>query len=406
MNILVINSGSSSIKYQLFKMPSERPLCSGLVERIGFGNSCITHISTVNGENVQTRISADLPHHDAAMAALGKILTEQGTGVIQHPEDIQVVGHRIVHGGEKFTKPTIITDEVKDEIKRLYPLAPLHNPGHYQGIIVAEKLFKKALHIAVFDTAFHQTLPEAAFRYAIPETYYSKHGIRVYGFHGISHHYVAGKAMRYLGKPDAKIVTIHLGNGCSMAAVNARRCVDTSMGLSPLDGLIMGTRCGSIDPSVVLYLMSECNYSHEMVAELLNRQSGMLGLTGYSDMRDIQKLMEMNDHNARLAYEMYAYRIKKYIGAYAAVLDGLDAIVFTAGVGEHDAIIREMVCRDMNFLGITIDNIKNCSNQTCLREINSAFSSVKILVIPTNEELEIALQCQALMENLVTNLCK
>ena len=403
MHILVINSGSSSIKYQLFNMPSETPLCSGLVERIGLGNSCITHKSKVNGEEIQKHVSIDIPSHQAAMAELGKILTKPGTGVIKHPEDIQVVGHRIVHGGEKFTKPIVITEKVKAEIKRLFSLAPLHNPGNYQGILFAEKLFKNATHVAVFDTAFHQTISEKAFKYAIPEIYYTKHGIRVYGFHGISHHYVAGKAMNYLGKQDAKIVTIHLGNGCSMAAVSAGKCIDTSMGLTPLDGLIMGTRCGSIDASVVLYLMSAFNYSREIVGELLNKQSGMLGLTGYSDMRDIQKLMEKNDSNAHLAYEMYAYRIKKFIGSYAAILNGLDAIVFTAGVGENDAIVREMVCRDMGFLGIGIDNIKNCSNQTCIREINPALSPVKVLVVPTNEELEIALQCQALMERNAAN---
>jgi len=273
----------------------------------------------------------------------------------------------------------------------------LHNPGHYQGIEVAQKIFPRATHIAVFDTAFHQSLLEKAFRYAIPGRFYTDQGIRVYGFHGISHQYVSGKAMEFLDRPDAKIITIHLGNGCSMAAVNAGRSVDTTMGLTPLDGLVMGTRSGDIDPSVLLYLMSELNYGHQELNEILNKESGMFGLTGYSDMRDIRKLLEQNDRRAHLAYEMYAYRIQKYIGAYAAALNGLDALVFTAGVGEHDAIVRKMVCSQMDFLGIRVDNIKNCSGQTGTREISSALSRVKILVIPTNEELEIALQCEDMM---------
>jgi acetate kinase len=239
-------------------------------------------------------------------------------------------------------------------------------------------------------------MPEKAFRYAIPSRFYEKHGIRVYGFHGISHQYVAAEALRYLGKPDAKIITIHLGNGCSMAAVKSGKSLDTSMGLTPLDGLIMGTRCGSIDPSVIFHLMSELGLSAKEVGELLNRGSGMLGLTGNSDMRDIHQLTKSGDHDAILACEMYAYRIKKFIGAYAAAMNGLDAIVFTAGVGENDPAMREMVCSEMDFLGIHLDNFANRSTETGLKQISSAFSRVKVLVIPTNEELEIAEQCQAL----------
>ncbi len=264
--------------------------------------------------------------------------------------------------------------------------------------MVAENLFKKAIHIAVFDTAFHQTVPEKAFRYAIPLPYYKENGIRVYGFHGISHQYVAAEAAKYLQTPDAKMITIHLGNGCSMAAVNAGRSLDTSMGLTPLDGLIMGTRCGNIDPSVIFYLMSELKLSATEVEELLNKQSGMLGLTGSSDMRDILQLIGSNDQNAMLACEMYAYRIKKFIGAYAAAMNGLDAIVFTAGVGENDPAMREMVCREMDFLGIRLDNLANCLSETGVRQISSGSSRVKILVIPTNEELEIARQCQELIK--------
>lgn len=397
MNILVINSGSSSIKYQLFKMPDESPLCSGIVERIGLDNASISHSVYLNGKEIKRQLPATIPDHHVGMQEVGRLLTDPEYGVISHPGDIQVVGHRIVHGGEKLTRPTVITENVKKEIKRLFSLAPLHNPGHYQGIEVAQQLFHQATHIAVFDTAFHQTLPEKAFRYAIPQNFYADQGIRVYGFHGISHQYVSKKAMEFLDRPDAKIITVHLGNGCSMAAINAGKSIDTTMGLTPLDGLIMGTRSGSIDPSVLLFLMSELNYSQQQLNDLLNKKSGMLGLTGYSDMRDIRKLLEQDDQRAHLAYEMYAYRIQKYIGAYAAALNGLDALVFTAGVGEHDAIVRKMVCSQMDFLGIRVDNIKNCSGQTGIREIGSAFSRVKILVVPTNEELEIAMQCDELM---------
>ena len=400
MNILVINSGSSSIKYQLFENLSTSPVCSGLVERIGQAHASITHKVYAGGEERVISRCVALADHQAGMEQLGKLLMEPEICVIQRPEDIQVVGHRIVHGGENLAKTTIITPRVKEEIKRLFPLAPLHNPGHYQGILVAEKLFKTAVHIAVFDTAFHQTLPEKAFRYAIPESYYTTYGIRVYGFHGISHKYVADKASKYLNKPDAKIITIHLGNGCSIAAVRSGNCVDTSMGLTPLDGLIMGTRCGNIDPSVILYLISELGFNVKQLNEMLNKQSGMLGLTGYSDMRDIIKLVENEDQRAKLAYEMYAYRIKKYIGSYAAALNGLDAIIFTAGIGENDQLMREMVCSEMNFLGISIDSDKNGSTANSIREINAADSLVKVLVIPTNEEFEIASQCiELLTEN-------
>jgi acetate kinase len=398
MNILVINSGSSSVKYQLFKMPAEKPVCVGLIERIGLPKSQINHKVYIDGKEKAISLSIDIPDHETGLLEAGKLLTAPEDGVIQNPDEIEVVGHRIVHGGEMLTKPTIITKKVKDEIKKLFLLAPLHNPGSYQGIEVAEKLFKKATHIAVFDTAFHQTLPEKAFRYAIPNEFYTKHDIRVYGFHGISHKYVSGKALAYLNKPDAKIITLHLGNGCSMAAINAGKCIDTSMGLTPLDGLIMGTRSGAIDPSVLIYLMSELKYDAGKISDLLNKKSGMLGLTGDSDMRDIKKLADKGDKHAILAFEMFAYRIQKYIGAYAAALNGLDAIVFTAGIGENDNGIREMICRDMEFLGLHLDKDKNDLRVDGIREIGIATSPVKILVVPTNEELEIAGECVRVME--------
>jgi acetate kinase len=397
MNIFVVNSGSSSIKYQLFKMPNHSPICSGLVERIGLDNSVITHkIYADNNEKV-VQETLDLTDHEAGLMEVAKLLTDPKIGVIHDPQEIDAVGHRVVHGGESFAATTIITDEVKEEIKKLFPLAPLHNPANFLGIEVAEKIFTKAKQVAVFDTAFHQTMPEKAFRYAIPQTFYTDMRIRAYGFHGTSHKYVTEQAVAYLGKQDAKIITIHLGNGCSMAAVDACKSIDTSMGFGPLSGLVMGTRSGDIDPSVIFHLVNQLGYDSEQVNTLLNKKSGMLGLTGFSDMRDIIKAIEGGSKEAKLAYDMYAYRIKKYIGSYAAVLNGLDAIVFTAGVGENDVTIRKLICTNLNFLGIKFDAEKNKIRSRETREINAADSPVKILVIPTNEELEIVQQCFELL---------
>ncbi|WP_347158772.1 acetate/propionate family kinase [Pontibacter chitinilyticus] len=398
MNIFVVNSGSSSIKYQLFRMPSETPVCSGLVERIGLPNAVIIHKTGVGEEEKVIRRTLELPDHEAGLMAVTKLLTDPEVGVIHDPQEINVVGHRVVHGGEAFAATTFITPEVKAQIKKLFPLAPLHNPSNYLGIEVAERIFSKARQIAVFDTAFHQTMPERAFRYAIPNELYTTEGIRAYGFHGTSHKYVSEQAALYLQNPEAKLITIHLGNGCSMAAVENGQSVDTSMGFGPLAGLVMGTRSGDIDPSIIFYLIHQLGYTPEQVSTLLNKQSGMLGLTGHSDMRDISQAIAEGSKEAALAYELYAYRIKKYIGAYAAVLNGLDAIVFTAGVGENDAAVRADVCRDMNFLGIKLDEEKNKVRSKELREINTADSPIKILLIPTNEELEIAQQCLALLQ--------
>ncbi|MDF3078966.1 MAG: acetate kinase [Sphingobacteriaceae bacterium] len=385
-------------------MPSPQPICTGLVERIGLANSVITHKSNVGGEEKSTKLIMDIEDHEKGMLEVGRLLMEPEIGVIQNPDEIEVVGHRVVHGGESFSKTTVITPEVKAEIKKLFPLAPLHNPGHYLGIDVAERIFAKATQVAVFDTAFHQTMPEKAFRYAIPNAFYTNYGIRVYGFHGTSHKYVNQEAVRYLGKPNAKIITIHLGNGCSMAAVDGGTCIDTSMGMTPLAGLIMGTRSGDIDPSVIFYLRTQFGYEVEQIDNLLNKQSGMYGLTGYNDLRDVRKMLQDGDPFAKLAYEMYAYRIKKYIGSYAAALNGLDAIVFTAGVGENDTLARELVCKDMDFLGLSLDQEKNISAASGIREINTADSRTKILVVPTNEELEIAIQCKELLDQETSNL--
>ena len=400
MNIFVVNSGSSSIKYQLFKMPGEKPICSGLLERIGLEGATITHKVFTGDEEKVIKKTLPLPDHEAGLKEVALLLTDKETGVIKDPEEIDVAGHRVVHGGESFAATVVITEEVKEEIKKLFPLAPLHNPANYMGIQVAEKIFTKAVQVAVFDTAFHQTMPEKAFRYAIPQSFYKDLRIRVYGFHGTSHKYVSERAAEYLNNPKAKIITIHLGNGCSMAAVNAGKSVDTSMGFGPLSGLVMGTRSGDIDPSVIFHLVDEVGYDLDKVKALLNKQSGMQGLTGFSDMRDITKAIVEGDREAEMAYEMYAYRIKKYIGAYAALLNGLDAIVFTAGVGENDANTRMRVCANLDFLGIKLDEAKNDLRSARLREINSDDSRVKILVVPTNEELEIAQQCYELLEGV------
>ena len=398
MNIFVVNSGSSSIKYQLFKMPVESPICSGLVERIGLENSIITHKIFTHGEEKVVRETKQLKNHEAGLHEVARLLTDAQIGVIQDPAEIAAVGHRVVHGGETFAATTIITEAVKEKIKELFPLAPLHNPANYLGIEVAEKIFTAAKQIAVFDTAFHQQMPEKAFRYAIPQKFYTENKIRAYGFHGTSHKYVSEQAALYLQKKAAKIITIHLGNGCSMAAVDAGRSVDTSMGFGPLSGLVMGTRAGDIDGSVIFHLIEQAGYTPQQVSNLLNKESGMLGLTGFSDMRDITKAIDSGDEAAALAYELYAYRIKKYIGAYAAVLNGLDAIVFTAGVGENDARIRALICSDLDFLGLRMNAAKNNERANGIRELNEAGAPVKILVIPTNEELEIVKQCYTLLQ--------
>ncbi|MBC6608431.1 acetate kinase [Hymenobacter sp. BT188] len=400
MYLFVINSGSSSIKYQLFRWPAEQPVCSGLVERIGLPDASITHNVFTSDAGAVIQRSLPLPDHEAGLREVVGLLTDPTEGVLRDPQEIEVVGHRVVHGGEAFAATALITPAVKAEIKRLFSLAPLHNPANYLGIEVAENLFPQAQQVAVFDTAFHQTLPPRAFRYALPTSFYTEFGIRAYGFHGTSHQYVAAQAATYLGNPAAKIITIHLGNGCSMAAVLGGKSVDTSMGFGPLSGLVMGTRSGDLDPSIIFHLINERGYEPAQVQNLLNKNSGMLGLTGFSDMRDITKALLAGDPTAALAYDLYAYRIQKYIGAYAAVLNGLDAVVFTAGVGENDARIRALVCRSMEFLGLHLDDGRNEKWAKELREINQAEARVKILVVPTNEELAIARQCVALLQSV------
>ncbi|MFC3417682.1 acetate/propionate family kinase [Algoriphagus hitonicola] len=399
MNVFVINSGSSSIKYQLIKMPEEQVICSGIVDRIGQEGARVEYKATLSGNEIKEIKLMPIPDHSVGLQAVAEFLTESQIGVINNPDEVEVVGHRVVHGGEKFASTQLISEEAKQKIKELFPLAPLHNPANYLGIEVAEKIFKKARQVAVFDTAFHQTQPEVAYRMAIPNEFYEKHGIRNYGFHGTSHKYVSERAAEYLGKADLKLITVHLGNGCSMAAIQEGNCVDTSMGLGPMNGLIMGTRAGDIDQSVIFHLVNQLGYSLDEVNTILNKKSGMLGLTGFSDMRDIQQQIEKGNPEAKLAYQLYAYRIKKYIGSFVAAMNGLDAVIFTGGVGENDRMTRQLVCEEMNFLGIQIDQTKNESPKQTVQEIQSDDSNVKLLVIPTNEELEIAKQCFGLLGN-------
>lgn len=397
MNIFVINSGSSSIKYQLFKMPSTAPICVGLVERIGLDDAIITHKIYNEGEEETLKFTLDIPDQESGLNEVNKLLTHIDFGVIKNTDEIAAVGHRVVHGGEFFSTTTIITPEVKEELKKTFQLAPLHNPSSFKGIEVAEKIFANATQVAVFDTAFHQTMPAEAYRFALPTSYYKDYNIRSYGFHGTSHKYVSEQANAFLGKTNTNLISVHLGNGCSITAIKNRQSIDTSMGFGPLSGLIMGTRTGDIDPTVVFYLVNTLGYDIEQVSNLMNKRSGMQGLTGYSDMRDITKAINEGDAEAKLAYDMYAYRIKKYIGSYAAALNGIDAIIFTAGVGENDAMVRQMVCENMEYLGITINTEENNTRKPGLREINKPDAKVKVLIIPTNEELEIANQCYTLL---------
>lgn len=388
MKIVVINSGSSSIKFQLLEMPKGKVIAKGLIERVGFKDA-VLHYKT---KKISKRNILPILNHEQGLKEITNLLLDAEYGVIKTTDEIDAVGHRVVHGGNIFTKTTVINAAVKKEIKALSYLAPLHNPANLLGIEVAEKIFNKAIQIAVFDTAFHQTIPEKAHRYAIPNKFYDIDHIRVYGFHGTSHLYVSKKANVYLKKKNSKLITIHLGNGCSMTAVKNGKSRDHSLGFGPMNGLIMGTRSGDIDQSVVLYLAQKLNYSIDEIGNILQKKSGMLGLTGKSDLREIEQNAANGDKMAQLALEMNAYRIKKYIGAYTAVLNGLDAIVFTAGIGENSSLIRKMVCQNLSYLGIEIDENKNIVKSQKIREIQSEESKVKILVIPTNEELEIAEQ--------------
>lgn len=378
-------------------MPEADTVCSGLIERIGSDASTIIHKWYKAGEEFVKTETLKIKDHATGLKEVAKLLIDKEIGVISNSNEIHAVGHRVVHGGESFSDTQIITDEVKEKIKILFPLAPLHNPPNYLGIEVAEQIFTEAKQVAVFDTAFHQTMPAVAYRMAIPNEYYTEHRIRSYGFHGTSHKYVSERAIEFLQKKETKIITIHLGNGCSMSAILNGKCIDHSMGLGPMNGLIMGTRAGDIDQSVIFYLVNQLGYPIEEINNVLNKKSGMLGLTGFSDMRDVTARYNAGDLNAILAYEMYGYHIKKYIGSFTAVLNGLDAIVFTGGVGENDALVRSLATKNMSYLGIELDEEINKQRIKGIVELNTKNARVKILKIPTNEELEIANQCYALI---------
>ncbi len=401
MKVLVLNAGSSSIKYQLFEMPDKQVLLSGSVEKIGETNGSVTHkVFNPDGSARKHQFQAVITDHQNALTRIVDLLLDTEWGVIKEANEIAAIGHRVVHGGEKFSEPIIISENVLEELRKLSFLAPLHNPANIRGIEIASDIFAQSVQVAVFDTAFHQTMPDYAFRYAIPEGYYREDGLRAYGFHGTSHQFVSREAARFLSMEPAQFngISIHLGNGCSMTAIQNGKSVDTSMGLTPLGGLIMGTRSGDIDPSLILFMAKYLDMTVEEIDQLLNKESGLKGLAGSNDLRDVIDRYHKQDPGAQLAVAMYVYRIKKYIGAYAAALGHLDAIIFTAGVGENSAFIREKVCEGLNIIGIRLDKELNETGQAGIRAIESAESNVKILVVPTNEELEIASQAFPFVE--------
>ena len=399
MKILIVNSGSSSIKYQLINMPANEVICSGMIDRIGLETSNLTYVTNT------TKLEETLPiaNHKIGLEKIAKLLMDEIVGVIKSTDEIEAVGHRVVHGGSAFSNTVIITSEVKDKIRQLFDLAPLHNPANLEGINVAEEIFNSAIQVAVFDTAFHQTIPVVAHKYALPNSLLTENKIRVYGFHGTSHKYVSEKAIHYLKQniinKVSKIITIHLGNGCSMTAIKDGKSIDHTLGFGPMNGLIMGTRSGDVDQSVIFYLVKSLGYTLDDVNTMLQKQSGMLGLTGYSDLRDVEANAAKGNVDCQLALNMNAYRIRKYIGSFAAVLNGLDAIIFTAGIGENSSYIRKLVCTDMDYFGIELDDSKNEIRSNEIREINTPESKTKILVIPTNEEIEIANQVFELLTN-------
>lgn len=394
MKILVINSGSSSIKYQLFDIDRKAVMTAGIVERIGLADSRIKHKVFRDGKPQEVVKALAVRNHEEGLEHVAALISDPEIGVISDPGEITAVGHRVVHGGERFSDTTIIDQEVIDVVRELIPLAPLHNPANLEGIEVAMRIFPAATQVAVFDTAFHQTMPAQSYRYAIPNRFYAEERIRSYGFHGTSHLYVTKAAAKYLGRPRAEtnLITAHLGNGASITAVRGGQSVDSSMGFSPLPGLMMGTRSGDLDPAIVFYMGGKLGMSLAEIDRTLNKQSGLLGIAGSSDVRDVQDRMAAGEADAQLALDMYTYRIKKYIGAYMAALGRVDALVFTAGVGENSAFIRRRACEGLENLGIAIDAAKNEGAIDGVTEIQAEDSAIKVLVIPTNEELEIAIQ--------------
>ncbi|MDF2590948.1 MAG: acetate kinase [Clostridia bacterium] len=389
MKVLVINCGSSSLKYQLINMENEDVLAMGICERIGIEGSFLKHQP---GNGAKITIETPMPTHMEAIQSVIDALIDPNHGVIKSMSEINAVGHRVVHAGEKYAYSVVLNDEVKAALTECIELAPLHNPPNIIGIEACEKIMPGVPMVGVFDTAFHQTMPKEAYIYALPYELYEKYKIRRYGFHGTSHKYVSEKTAEFLGKPlsELKLITCHLGNGASVAAVNKGKSVDTSMGFTPLEGLVMGTRAGDMDPAIVTFIQDKENLTSEQVNNLLNKKSGVLGISKLSsDFRDIEGAAENGNENAKLALEVYNYRVKKYIGSYMAAMNGADAIIFTAGLGENSDVVREAICKDMDFLGIKIDTEKN-KVRGKLTDISAEGSRVKVLIVPTNEELMIA----------------
>ena len=389
MKVLVLNCGSSSLKYQLFEMDDESVLAKGLVERIGLDGSVLTHEATDKDKVV---INADIKNHTIAIGLVLEALVDANHGVISSMSEIDAIGHRAVHGGEKFTDSALVTEDVMKGITDCIEMAPLHNPPNIAGIDACAELMPDMPQVVVFDTAFHQTMPKKAYMYALPYEAYEKYGIRRYGFHGTSHKYVSQRVAEVMGKDynDLKIITCHLGNGSSVAAIQNGKCIETSMGFTPLEGLVMGTRCGNIDPAIIPFLMKKENMSMDEIDTYINKKSGVLGVSGVSsDFRDIEKAAAGGNERAQLALDMFTYEVIKYIGSYAAAMNGVDAIVFTAGVGENAIVMREIIGNGVEYLGTKIDNEKN-NVRGKEREISVDGSKVKIFIIPTNEELVIA----------------
>lgn len=398
MKVLVLNCGSSSIKYQFFDSETKSVLAKGLVERIGMSSAVLSH-SRYDGDEI--KIVGEILDHTIAIEYVLGVMLSKNHGVISEKEDIEAVGHRVVHGGETFSGSVFITDEVVQVLQDNIELAPLHNPPNIKGIQAVKRILPNTPQVGVFDTAFHVKMPPQAFLYGIPFELYKKHKIRRYGFHGTSHLFVSDQAAKILNKPkdQLKIITAHLGNGCSMAAVLNGRSVDTTMGFTPLEGLLMGTRSGDIDPSIILYVMGKEGLSMNEANTLLNKHSGLLGISGESsDMREIEAAVKDDHKRSKYAFDVFCYKIKKYVGAYAAAMGGLDALVFTGGIGENSPMVREAVCNNMEFLGIELDPEKNSKKEILLSKANA---KTAVLRIPTNEELVIALDTSTIVEELM-----
>ena len=392
MIILVVNAGSSSLKYKLYNMEEEQVLAGGVLERIGEQNSISTHTISLPGSERQIVREQEISDHQQAMHLVLNLITDPLDGVLENSSQILAVGHRVVQGGEAFASATLIDETIKEAIRDHNRLAPLHNPPNLIGIEVAEKLLPETPNIAVFDTEFHQSMPPKAYLYALPYAYYEDFKVRRYGFHGTSHRYISEQAAKLMSKkPDAiNLITLHLGNGCSICAVEKGKSVDTSMGMTPLAGIMMGTRSGDFDPAIIGYLLQEPEMNMDKLDTILNQNSGLKGVCGLNDWRDIHEAAAKGNSRAQLALEMFCYQAKKYIGAYAAILGNVDALVFTAGVGENDAIVRATICENLSCLGIRIDAEQNRSKQSKPFALHSSDSRVQVWVVPTNEELQIA----------------